>query len=235
MEEGKKEEEEVDTSTLKGKIISRYRTFRSKLRRDHQVVFLLAIFGIMGTIISTIITAKYSWLTRQKFAIKMYVGFMVLFMGLFITIFSFVHLLLSYGWYKVAALGIVTGFNKGISGGGYGPIAVSGQVICGRPERNAIATTSSSESIISASGVICFIASAYITDKYSSQQIRQFYFLTPYLVGGALASVPFSCYLTRLIRAKYLKICVGFSTTALGLYSVCSTYLSYYEVWTGAE
>ncbi|KAH3745686.1 sulfite exporter TauE/SafE family protein [Pelomyxa schiedti] len=208
-----------------------YLTMKRLWTRDSQVVTLLVLFGVVGTIISTIINAKYGWSKKQKYAIKMYVAVMVLCMGLCILVFTTFKFLTKYAWWKIAILGLVTGFNKGISGGGYGPIAVSGQMICGRPQKNAIASTSTAEAIISLSGIICSLSSNAIQGKNSKEQ----YSLVPYLIIGSCTSTPFAAYFTRIVKTKALRYIVGIATTLLGVYSIIAAVLSYKGIWSGAE
>lgn len=208
-----------------------YAKCKVKFTKDMQVVLLLVLFGIIGTVISTIINAKYAWSSKQKFAIKLYVAIMVLAMGVIILVFTAVKIITKYRGWKIAILGIITGFNKGISGGGYGPIAVSGQMICGRPQKNAIAATSTSEAIISLAGVICSCASNAIQGKEN----KKYYSLVPYLIIGSCLSTPFAAYLTRLVKTKMLRYIVGVLTTLLGIYSILAAVLSYKGIWSGAE
>ncbi|KAH3760891.1 LRR-GTPase of the ROCO family [Pelomyxa schiedti] len=179
-----------------------------KFTKDMQVVTLLIVFGVAGCIISTIINAKYSWSAKQKFAIKLYIAIMVLAMGIIIIFFTAIRLIVSYRWWKIAILGVITGFNKGISGGGYGPIA-----ICGRPQKNAIAATSASEAIISLCGIICSLACNAIQGIGSKGD----YDLVVYLIIGSTLATPFAAYLTRIVRTKVLRYAVGIATSILGI------------------
>ncbi len=42
-------------------------------------------------------------------------------------------------------VGLIAAFNKGLSGGGYGPLVTAGQVVSGMPAKNAVAITSVAE------------------------------------------------------------------------------------------
>eukprot|EP00727_Mastigamoeba_balamuthi_P008280 m51a1_g4074 hypothetical protein (320) ;mRNA; r:764557-765965 len=199
-----------------------------RLTVDMQIILIMSFTGVLGTIVSswvTIIKTK-----DQKLAVKLYIGFMVLAMGVIMVVFALFHLRVKYASWKICILGLVTGFNKGISGGGYGPMAVSGQVIVGRPNRNAIAVTSATEFVICISGIVCdFVFAAARNDVENS---KKHYSLVPYLLIGACLSVPFAAYCTRIVKSYKLKYVVGILTIVLGIYSVITAFLNYYKIWT---
>jgi uncharacterized membrane protein YfcA len=205
------------------------RWMNRKMTTDMQTIVTMSFFGFFGTVISAIITNLYSYSDGQKFGIKVYIGLMILSMGIIIIIFTIIKKQIHYALWKISLLGLVAGFNKGISGGGYGPLSVSGQLLCGRSERSAIATTSAAEAIISFFGVITdLIAKVIVGDPINGDDYR----LVPYLIIGALLSVPFAAYSTRIVKAQFLKWVVGFATSLLGIYTLVSGYLKYAGLWT---
>eukprot|EP00727_Mastigamoeba_balamuthi_P008279 m51a1_g4073 hypothetical protein (392) ;mRNA; r:759639-761081 len=210
-----------------------YRTWfavRSRLTVDMQIILIMSFTGVLGTIVSswvTIIKTK-----DQKLAVKLYIGFMVLAMGVIMVVFALFHLRVKYASWKICILGLVTGFNKGISGGGYGPMAVSGQVIVGRPNRNAIAVTSATEFVICISGIVCDFV--FAAARHDVKDSKDHYTLVPYLLIGACLSVPFATYCTRVVKSNKLKYIVGALTILLGTYTVITAFLSYKKIWTGA-
>jgi len=205
------------------------RWLNKKFTIDVQTIIVMIFFGFFGTLISAIISQYYSYSKGQKFGIKLYIGIMILSMGIIIIVFTVLKKQVKYALWKISILGIITGFNKGISGGGYGPLSVSGQLLCGRPERNAIAATSASEAVISFFGFITDISVKAISGKKIDGKN---YRLVPYLIVGSLLSVPFAAYGTRIVRTKSLKWIVGTATIILGIYSIISCSLNYTGIWT---
>eukprot|EP01106_Pelomyxa_sp_JSP_P003530 TRINITY_DN1528_c0_g1_i3.p2 TRINITY_DN1528_c0_g1~~TRINITY_DN1528_c0_g1_i3.p2 ORF type:complete len:105 (-),score=20.81 TRINITY_DN1528_c0_g1_i3:135-449(-) len=104
-------------------------------------------------------------------------------------------------------------------------------MICGRPQKNAIAATSASEAVISLSGVIC----SCVSNAAMGKSNKELYAIVPWLIIGSFSSTPFSAYLTRLVRTQTLRYIVGVSTTLLGFYSIIAAVLSYEDIWQGAE
>jgi uncharacterized membrane protein YfcA len=51
----------------------------------------------------------------------------------------------TFSWKKIYLIGILSGFNKGLTGGGFGPVTTAGQMIGGRNGKNSIGTTTFAE------------------------------------------------------------------------------------------
>jgi hypothetical protein len=112
-----------------------------------------------------------------------------------------------YRPHGIVALGAVAAFNKGLSGGGYGPLVTSGQVISGLPAKHAVAITSVAESLTCAIGVLGYLAAGKSIDLT----------LTVPLALGALLSVPMATVTVRRMKESSMRGLVGIGTLALGL------------------
>ena len=97
-------------------------------------------------------------------------------------------------------------FNKGASGGGYGPVVTAGQLLSGVDGKNAIGITSLAEGLTSAVGVAIYFFVASNVD----------WALAPYLAIGALLSVPLSAFTVKKIKTKRLRVLVGIVTLVIG-------------------
>ncbi len=64
----------------------------------------------------------------------------------------------SFSWKRLIAIGLISSFNKGISGGGYGPLVTGGQVLSGREARSAVGSTSFAEGLVCLVGLLTYIA-----------------------------------------------------------------------------
>ncbi len=202
----------------------------NELTPDTKVIFILIIFGIFGTLISSIITAFYSYDANFKFGIKLYIGVMVLAMG--ILILALRRKQLKFSFKRIISIGAVAGFNKGISGGGYGPLTVSGQILSGREGKNAIATTSLSEGVICFVGALAYILTNVIKSTVSGIPMNwAFLGLAPFLISGAVLSAPLAALLTKKVENRWLKIVVGVVTLILGIFSLIKTILGFIGIW----
>ncbi|MCK4578899.1 MAG: TSUP family transporter, partial [Candidatus Marinimicrobia bacterium] len=101
-------------------------------------------------------------------------------------------------------------FNKGISGGGYGPVVTGGMVLSGVNSRNAVGITSLAEGVASAVGVIAYLA--------CSAEIA--WHLAPSLLLGAILSVPVAAYAVSRLPTKRITLAIGSLCTILGSYTL---------------
>ena len=97
-------------------------------------------------------------------------------------------------------------FNKGLSGGGYGPLVTSGQILSGVKGKSAIAITSMAESFTCFVGVLTYLIMGTEID----------WSIAPPLLIGAFAGVPISALLVRKINPAKFTLIIGIATTLLG-------------------
>jgi len=110
--------------------------FRRNMPSDLKVVICVSCFGILATVI-----ASMAAMNIPKAALKTYIGVLVLVMGAILLLgFKF-----RFSWKKIVGIGILSAFNKGMSGGGFGPVVTSGQLISGRTSKNSIGATTLAE------------------------------------------------------------------------------------------
>ncbi len=168
-----------------------------------KVVMVLVMSSIVGVFVAVLIA-----LTLPVFYLKLYIGILVVVMGVVIIIKHKAQN--EFSWKKIMGLGILASFNKGISGGGYGPLIVSGQILSGVNTKNSIGITALAE------GVTCFIG--VITYFIVGTDID--WLLAPYLVMGSLISVPLSVYTVKKMPIRQFTLIIGVATTLLGIFSL---------------
>ncbi len=110
-------------------------------------------------------------------------------------------------WKRIAGVGLVAAFNKGISGGGYGPVVTGGQILSGVDGKNAVGITSLAE------GLTCMVGFSiyFMTGSVESWE------LLPYVLIGAIISVPFSAATVRRLNTRTLRIAIAILTILLGV------------------
>lgn len=168
--------------------------------RDSKVVAVLAGAGIFGALVAV------QFLTRvpQLWA-KRYFALMIAAMG--ILILARRNGSYRFAWSKVIGLGLLSSFNKGMSGGGYGPLVVGGQVLSGCEAKNAVGCTSLAESLVCLVALIGFAAAGVFPD----------FVLGVPVVLGALLSAPCAAAMTRFLDSRLdLKRVVGTVVLLLG-------------------
>ncbi len=171
--------------------------------QDLRVGIVLAIASVLGAVIAVVASVS---LPAQT--VKIYIGVMVTIIGLVILLKrkkSF-----AFSWKKISFLGGIAAFNKGISGGGYGPVVTSGQLLSGVETRSAIAITSFAEMTACATGVITYLV-------MGKELITP---ILPFLVGGAVISAPLSALFVARVNTSKMTVLVGFLTLILGVYTL---------------
>ena len=172
-----------------------------------KIVILLAACSIIGTIAAVFIA-----LNIPKFWLKLYIGCLVLSMGLIIIIC--LNREFKFSWKKITSLGLIASFNKGMSGGGYGPVVTGGQILAGVEGKSAVGITSLAEGLTCLVGVITY----YAISKGSID-----WRLAPVIIAGAVLSVPFSAISVKRINPKHLKLAIAVLTIILGTVTIVKT------------
>jgi len=139
------------------------------------------------------------------------IGTVILAAGLYILIT--VQRTFRFNAARVVALALVASFNKAISGGGYGPLMTSGQIMSGIRGRAAVAITSLAEGFTCLIGSVVFLTMGKGLDPG---------LLIP-VVTGALLSVPFSAKIVQRCREDQMRRVIAILTTLLGALTIAKT------------
>jgi len=166
---------------------------------DAKVTYLLIILGVIG-----VLAAVFFSLNVPAFVLKLYIGLMIFCIGVYILIKLNRKSLFSWKGFSVIAL--LSGFNKGVSGGGYGPLVTGGQVVTGRKAKNSVGSTSLAEGIVCLVGFLCYIL---VRGKIDWR-------LALPLVLGATLSTPLAALTVKKIPEKKMELVIGLLTISLG-------------------
>jgi len=182
-------------------------TIKKTFPKHLKVALLLAACSILGTVAAVFIAVSI-----PKFWLKMYIGCLVLSMGVVILVCF--NRDFKFSWKRILGLGLIASFNKGMSGGGYGPVVTGGQILSGVEGKSAIGITSLAE------GLTCFVGViAYLLISRNPVDWK----LAPYIIVGAVLSVPLSAKSVKLISTKKLKLAIAILTIALGALTIIKT------------
>ena len=182
-------------------------TFKKTVPLHLKVALLLAVCSIVGTVAAVFIAVNI-----PRFWLNLYIGCLVLSMGVVILICF--NRKFKFSWKKIGMLGMIASFNKGMSGGGYGPVVTGGQVLSGVEGKSAVGITSLAEGLTCLVGVI-----TYILVSKNSIDWR----LAPFIVFGAVLSVPLSAKSVKLVSEKKLKLAIAVLTIILGTLTIVKT------------
>ena len=163
-------------------------------------VKLWIIIGVTGCLaVSVSIIGIYKFFPVDKIYIKIYVAILLLMMG-FISLFS-ARKDRPYKPMKMLAYATLAGFNKGVGGGGYGPVVTLGGLLSGVPVKSMLAVTAISEGTVSTFAIIVWLA--LLT---SGVQID--YLLLPSMMLATMFSAVAAPYMTRVFPEKAWKVVV---------------------------
>jgi len=133
-----------------------------------------------------------------------------------IILFSFLTLLFTYLIGKKLfnrKVGIISSFNKGMSGGGFGPVVTGGQMVLGKDHKGSIGCTTAAEFPICIIGFLLYL----LTKGISNWSLI-------YSLGiGALIGGFTGPWLTKKINKKSLKIIVSILMITLGILILLKT------------
>jgi hypothetical protein len=175
--------------------------------RARRTALLLIGLSTAGAIAAAVLAVKIS-----KGTLTLFIATIIIAMG--VVILLTLKRPFRYRPAGIVAIGAVAAFNKGLSGGGYGPLVTSGQVVSGLPSKHAIAITSVAESFTCVVGLAAYLALG-----------RQIHWgLTIPLVAGALLSVPIATLTVRRLPERGLRLIVGLVTLTLGALSLSAVF-----------
>lgn len=184
-----------------------FRHLRQSFPRHLKIGLLFGICGVVGAPLAVLAAVHL-----PKFWLKMYIGVLVLSMGVLILVMF--NRSLKFSLWRITGLGLFASFNKGLSGGGYGPIICAGQILSGVEGKNAVGITALAEGITCLAAVIMYIC---VGDETVNWQ------LAPWVVGGAVLSVPLSAKSVKLIGERKLKLAIAVLTILLGAFTIYKT------------
>jgi uncharacterized membrane protein YfcA len=182
-------------------------TFKQSVPRALKITLLIALCSIVGTVVAVLIAINI-----PKFYLKLYIGALVFSIG--VVILVTMNKTYGFSWRKITAISMLASFNKGMSGGGYGPLVCGGQILSGVDEKNAIGITSLAEGLTCIVGVFMYLVIKAEVD----------WMLAPYLVIGAILSVPFSAYTVKIVQTNKLRMAIGILAIILGAYTLVNLF-----------
>lgn len=166
---------------------------------DSKVVLIIGLCGLVGGL-----SAVFFALNIPSMVLSTYIGIMVLAIGILILWQR--NKTRNLSWKGLVGVGLISAFNKGASGGGYGPLVTGGQVVSGREARSSVASTTMTEVIVC---TVSFIAYAVLSGDI-------YWKLCAATSIGAVIAGPFAAMTVKRVDSKRLKIAIGIITVVLG-------------------
>lgn len=170
---------------------------------DLKIALLIGVLGIAASAISAVIGVII-----PKIYLSVYIGVLVLLMGILVTSGkSFI-----FSWGKIVGLAVLSAFNKGLSGGGFGPLVTSGQIVVGKEHKSAVGVTTFAEVPVCLAGFLI-----YLIAHGTSLAFHPLFIIT---IAGAIIGAIFGPYITKIIKPNLLRYIVGISSVLLGAWTL---------------
>jgi uncharacterized membrane protein YfcA len=182
-------------------------SLKKAMTRDSKVVLVVSVLGVLAAIIASLVATSI-----PKAALKTYIGVLVLVMGAILVSRS----RFTFSWNKILGIGAISAFNKGLSGGGFGPIVTAGQMISGRASKSAIGATTLAEMPICMAGFLAYL----LRNGMSTWN------LVIFLGIGAIVGSFVGPHITAKFKSeKRVRIGLGILVIALGIWTLAKTWL----------
>lgn len=173
--------------------------------KDRKIAWRLVLFGAVGSVIAVLIA-----ISIPKIYLNTYIGLLVIAMGSIIIL----NMKTVFSWTKINIISFVSGFNKAISGGGYGPVATTGLVVSGHPLKNSVGITLFSVAVINVLAFALYLLSKSITS----------FELPIFLTIGALVGAQFGPRVTRVMKdRKRIRYLFAIVVIILGVLTIVTT------------
>lgn len=174
---------------------------------DSKIIYILVICGIIGAIVGVFTAGAIS-----KVALKTYIGAMVFAIGVIILLRRRREGAIS--WKGLIGVGLVSSFNKGISGGGYGPLVTGGQIISGGGAKSSVGNTTVAEAVVCVVGFVTYLLTKDI-----------FWVLAAATSIGSVLAAPFAAMVVKKVSTPKLKLAIGAITIILGVFTLLKVWV----------
>lgn len=177
-------------------------------KRDVKAAFLVAF---PGTIFASI--GAFLNMNLPKIIMKTYVGFLVTLLGLLLLL----GIKLKKTSKKLIFISSVAGFNKGFTGGGFGPVVVSGQIVLNHDVRSSVSIGDVAEIPICIAGLLAFTILGNLS-------LLPIYLIVT--IPALMASLIGPHITVKIGQKNYAEKVIGVVTLALGFITLLKIVLS---------
>ena len=164
-----------------------------------RIGLVLGVMSVIGAVVAVFLVVNL-----PVRVVKLYIAVIVLAMGFLILLRR--RREYAFSWKRLVGIGTIAAFNKGISGGGYGPLVTAGQIVSGVGSKPAVGITSLAEGLTCLVGVVTFLLLRPGTS----------WLLAPPLLLGAVLSVPLAAVTVKWLPERRFTLIIGIGVLILG-------------------
>jgi uncharacterized protein len=213
---------EAATGLLAGMFHQEFRNIELRwrpLNAASRTLLVIAGLGAAGAIASSALA--YFAVPLPEAVIKTYVAILVLLTGALTLVHHWLRPRKTYRPRRLVAFAVVAGLNKGLGGGGFGPLITLGGIFAGLIEKSATAIATLAEGCVSAFALVTFIA-------LSTAGVKVDFELLPSLWLGAFPAAVLAPYAVRVLPNRIWRYVIP-------VYAVAVASLSLFKLYVGAE
>jgi len=118
------------------------------LSKDTKVALAMIIPGMLVTVLGVLVAVSVPIIV-----VKTYIAILVLVM----SVLCLSPIKYKFAWWKHYLIGALAGFNKAMSGGGFGPVTSTGGIVGGLSAKLSVATTTLAEVFVCLTGFIVYL------------------------------------------------------------------------------
>ncbi len=170
---------------------------------------IISVSGCIAVIVS--VTSVYGIFKLAEKWIRLYVALLLVVMGLVSLFHS--RKQREYSPRRMVFFGALAGFNKGIGGGGYGPVVTIGGLLSGIPVKSMMAITALSE------GTVCLVSVIVWFALLETGTPVDFILLPSMMLGSMFAAVA-APYAVKIVPEKFWKWFVPAYSCILAVYTL---------------
>ena len=175
-----------------------------------KLALMIAVTGCITVALS--VTAVYAVFKVHTVWIKLYVVLLLLMMGAAVLFKS--TKLRPYRPLKMLFFASLAGFNKGVGGGGYGPVVTVGGLLSGVPVKSMLAVTAFSEGLVCVFSIVVWVVLAL------GGGITIDYLILPSMLLGSMVAAIAAPYAVKVLPTKLWRWVVPIYCIILGAYAL---------------
>jgi uncharacterized membrane protein YfcA len=169
------------------------------LTRDMKIGLSIIIPGLLACV-----AGVFAGKMIPSLYMKSYIGILVIAMG----ILCLRPIYYTFSWKKMFGIGLLSGFNKAFSGGGFGPVTSTGKILGGVDPKVSVGTTTLAEvPICLFSFLLWFIVGGKL----------DWWFIAALCIGALIGGI-IGPIITAKMNTKYLKYAVGALAVVSGVW-----------------
>ena len=178
-----------------------------------KIVMVDGTLGLIGILLGVFVGVSIS-----PTIMKLWIGIIILSCGILLILsLNKIYLVKHFKLKNDIPLTLLCSFNKGLSGGGYGPVSTAGLIIVKADPKKAVGSTIFSEGIVCLIGFIVYVLLGKASLMLNPLTIT-------ITVGALLATLPAAYISNRLPREVLVKV-ISVFMMVLGVYTLLKVFI----------